>query len=81
MRQGLPPELAEHIWAAAVDGTTLTVLVASGAWASRVRYSAPQLAPGVALQLKRPINRIAVRVRPPGQSRRAGRSRETPRGG
>ena len=81
VRQNLPPELAGQVWAASVEGAALTVLVASGAWASRVRYCAPQLTTGVALQLKRPISRVVVRVRSPGQARPAGRSRHPPADG
>jgi hypothetical protein len=82
VRQTLPTDLAPHVWAASVEGTNLTVLVESGAWASRVRYCAAELAAGVAGELKRPISRVSVRVRPQGQLRPAGRARrQDPPGG
>jgi hypothetical protein len=83
VQQVLPPELVPHVWAASLEGAVLTVLVASGAWASRVRYSSTELAAGVAGRLKQPVSRVSVRVRPPGQARPAGRPRSQPppRGG
>ena len=83
VQQALPQELAPHVWAASLEGAVLTVLVASGAWASRVRYCATDIAAGVAVRLKRPVSRVLVRVRPPGQARAAGppRAQQPPGGG
>jgi hypothetical protein len=83
VRQFLPEELRPRVWAASVEGGVLTILVASGAWASRVRYCAADLAAGVAERLGGAISRVAVRVRPPGQVRPATgpRSRQPPGGG
>ena len=66
--QSLPPELVPHVWAASVEGSALTVLVASGAWASRVRYCASELGAGVAARLGKPVGKVTVRVRPPGSA-------------
>jgi hypothetical protein len=83
VQQELPADLVPHVWAASLEGPVLTVLVASGAWASRVRYCATEIAAGVAVRLKRPVSRVSIRVRPPCQPRPAGRPRAQPppRGG
>ena len=68
VHQSLPPELVPHVWAASIEGSALIVLVASGAWASRVRFCAIELGAGVAARLGKPVSRVTVRVRPPGQA-------------
>jgi len=67
VRSVLPAELAGHVWGAGVRGGTLTVLVDSGAWATRIRYHAPTLKDGVATRLGITLERAVVRVRPAGQ--------------
>lgn len=66
VREALPDGLGEHVWGAAVRERTLTVLVASAAWATRVRYHAPGLREDVGGKLDAPIDRVQVRVRPSG---------------
>lgn len=67
VRSVLPADLASHVWGAGVRGATLTVLVDSGAWATRIRYHAPTLKDGVAARLGITLERAVVRVRPAGQ--------------
>ena len=66
VQQVLPSTVASHVFAASVVDTTLTVLVDSGAFATRVRYALAErlieLAP--ALGIEGGITRTDVRVRP-----------------
>lgn len=77
VREALPDGLGAHVWGAAVTARSLTVLVASAAWATRVRYHAPGLKDLVAARLGVELDRVVVRVRPeagPNRARdRAGR--------
>ena len=65
VRAALPEGLGEQVWGAAVRDGTLTVLVASAAWATRVRYHAPGLKDDVAGQLGMALEKVQVKVRPP----------------
>lgn len=64
VRASLPPELAGHVLGASVKGATLTLLVDSAAWGTRIRYQAPQLCGAVAGRLGMELSRAVVRVRP-----------------
>lgn len=64
VRAELPPELAGHVLAASVRGTTLTVLVDSAAWATRIRYEAAGLSEAVSRRLGTGLTRAVIRVRP-----------------
>lgn len=66
VQDALPEGLGAHVWGAAVRDRTLTVLVASAAWATRVRYHAPQLREDVSRRLSVEVDRVQVRVRPQG---------------
>lgn len=66
VQEALPDGLGARIWGAAVRDGTLTVLVESAAWATRVRYHAPGLKEDVSRRLSVGIERVQVRVRPPG---------------
>lgn len=63
LRQALPPEIATRVWGAVLKDGTLTVLVRSAAWGTRLRYLAPEFADKVAAGLGANIDRIKVRVR------------------
>jgi len=63
LRRSLPPELADKVWAAATRDGTLTVLVRSAAWGTRIRYLAPQLMAPLAAELGVEIVAIKVKVR------------------
>ena len=62
----LPADLAEHVWGATLRDGTLTVLVASAAWATRIRYHAPGLKDQAAAGLGTDITRVLVKARPAG---------------
>jgi hypothetical protein len=66
VRGVLPDGLGEHVWGATVRDRTLTVLVASAAWATRIRYHAPDLKDEAAARLGIEIDRVLVRARPAG---------------
>ncbi len=64
VRAELPEEPAGHVLAASVKDGTLTLLVDSAAWATRIRYEAPGLSAPVGQRLGVEISRTVVRVRP-----------------
>jgi hypothetical protein len=66
VRGALPDGLGEHVWGATLRDGTLTVLVASAAWATRIRYHAPDLKDQAAARLRDGIDRVVVRARPAG---------------
>ena len=66
VQDALPEGLGAHVWGAAVRDRTLTVLVASAAWATRVRYHAPELREDVSRRLSVQVDRVQIRVRPQG---------------
>lgn len=68
VRAELPQELARQVWGASTRAGTLTVLVTSAAWATRVRYHAPGLREQVARRLGVELPRVTIRVRPAGPS-------------
>jgi len=65
VQEVLEPDLAEHVWSAALkpDGT-LTVVVDGAGWATRLRYAAPDLGARIAAALGHAVGRVIVRVRP-----------------
>ncbi len=63
LRQSLPPEVASRVWGAVLKDGTLTVLVRSAAWGTRVRYLAPEFTDKVAAGLGASIDRVKVKVR------------------
>ena len=63
LRQVLPPEIAARVWGAVLKDGTLTVLVRSAAWGTRLRYLAPDFADKVAAGLGATIDRVKVKVR------------------
>lgn len=67
VRALLPRELAREVWGAAVKEGTLTVLVRSAAWGTRLRYLAPSLNAALAAALGGEIDRIKVKVRAGGR--------------
>ena len=63
LRQVLPPDVADKVWGAVLKDGTLTVLVRSAAWGTRLRYLAPEFADKVAAGLGARIDRVKVKVR------------------
>jgi predicted nucleic acid-binding Zn ribbon protein len=68
VQRALPENLASHVFGATLDADgVLTVLVDSGAFATRLRYLLEELAPALAPTLPAGgIAGIRVRVRPRG---------------
>lgn len=63
LRGVLPPELAREVWGATLKGTTLTALVQTAAWGTRLRYVASKLAQPLSSALGTPVEEIKVKVR------------------
>jgi len=63
LRRQLPPELAQEVWGAVMRDGTLTVLVRSAAWGTRLRYQAPSFKDALAAELGIAIERVVVKVR------------------
>ena len=68
LQRALPEDVAGHVFGATLDAEgVLTVLVDSGAFATRLRYLLPDLVPALAAALEvGAIARTQVRVRPRG---------------
>ena len=68
LQRTLPPDVAGHVFGATLDpGGVLTVLVDSGAFATRLRFLLPELLPSLATALEEgSITRTVIRVRPRG---------------
>jgi hypothetical protein len=65
VRALLPPELAAHVTGASLREDAVVVLVDSAAWASRLRFYAPELAARLAPRTDGQVDRVRVRVAPP----------------
>ena len=64
LQHALPADLAGHVFGASLDeGGGLTVLVDSGAYATRLRYALPELLAALSGELGVVIARTVVRVR------------------
>jgi hypothetical protein len=63
LRRTLPPEVAAEVWGATAHDGTLTILVRSAAWGTRLRYLAPEAIAALAAELGVAIERIKVKVR------------------
>ncbi len=70
LQRALPEEVAGHVFGATLDADgVLTVLVDSGAFATRLRFLLPELLPALAAALGPvTITRSVVRVRPRGRA-------------
>ena len=68
LQRALPANIALHVFGATLDPEgVLTVLVDSGAFATRLRFLLPELLPALAATLEEgAITRPVVRVRPRG---------------
>ena len=64
VRALLPDELASHVTGAALNEDTVVILTDSAAWASRIRFHAPELVKRLAPRYDGAINRVRVKVRP-----------------
>ena len=68
LQRALPEDIAAHVFGATLDPDgVLTVLVDSGAFATRLRFLLPELLPALGATLEgAAITRTVVRVRPRG---------------
>jgi hypothetical protein len=64
VRALLPEELAVHVTGAALHENTVVVLADSAAWASRLRFHAPELVERLAPRYDGAVTRVRVKVRP-----------------
>lgn len=65
VRALLPDELAAHVTGAVLNGDTVVVLADSAAWATRIRFMAPELVARLAPRYDGGVARVRVKVRPP----------------
>ena len=63
LRRKLPPEIAAEVWGASARDGTLTILVRSAAWGTRLRYVAPEMTAALAAELGVAIDHVKVKVR------------------
>lgn len=64
VRECLPEPLRPKVWSASLRNQTLTLLVTSAEWGTRLRYLAPQLRESLEARLARSVSRLVIRVRP-----------------
>ncbi|MGA1578833.1 MAG: DciA family protein [Steroidobacteraceae bacterium] len=64
VRACLPEPLGAEVWGASVRGQTLTLLVTSAAWGTRIRFQAAALREALEPGPEGRIARVVVRVRP-----------------
>lgn len=63
LKEMLPPEVAEQVFGASLKDRTLTVLVRSAAWGTRLRYLAPDITDRLGARLGGTIEKLKVKVR------------------
>ena len=63
LKEHLPPELADQVFGASLKDGTLTVLVRSAAWGTRLRYLAPEFTDKLGTGLGGAIEKFKVKVR------------------
>jgi hypothetical protein len=74
VQRALPADVAGHVFGATLDPEgVLTVVVDSGAYATRLRFLMPDLLPSLGTALGAVVDRTVVRVRPRGQPAGPGR--------
>lgn len=64
VRALLPEPLGEHVTGAVLHEDTVVILVDSAAWASRIRFMAPELVGLLAPRYDGVVARVRVKVRP-----------------
>lgn len=64
VRALLPEAMAAHVTGAVLHEYTVVVLVDSAAWASRLRFHAPELVERLAPRYDGAVTRVRVKVRP-----------------
>jgi hypothetical protein len=63
LKEQLPAEVADQVFGASLKDGTLTVLVRSAAWGTRLRYLAPEFTDTLAAALGGAIAKVKVKVR------------------
>ena len=63
LKELLPREVADQVFGASLKDGTLTVLVRSAAWGTRLRYLAPEITDRLAAGLGGAIEKLKVKVR------------------
>jgi len=63
LKEMLPPEVADQVFGASLKDRTLTVLVRSAAWGTRLRYLAPDITDRLGAGLGGTIEKLKVKVR------------------
>lgn len=61
----MPAELARHVTGAVLHDDTVVILADSAAWATRIRFHAPELLDRLAPRYDGAVARVRVKVRPP----------------
>ena len=64
VRALLPESLGEHVTGAVLHEDTVVILVDSAAWASRIRFMAPELVGQLSPRYDGVVQRVRVKVRP-----------------
>jgi hypothetical protein len=64
VRSLLPEDLGTHVTGAVLHDDTVVILVDSAAWASRIRFHAPELVQSLAPRYDGVVARVRVKVRP-----------------
>lgn len=64
VRECLPESFRTEVWGASLRGQTLTLLVTSAAWGTRLRYLTPELCESAGARLATSVSRVVIRVRP-----------------
>ena len=63
LKEHLPGEIANQVFGASFKDGTLTVLVRSAAWGTRLRYLAPDITDRLSAGLGGAIEKLKVKVR------------------
>ena len=63
LKRLLPPEIAAQVFGASFKDGTLTVMVRSAAWGTRLRYVAPEFTDRLGAGLGGAIDKLKVKVR------------------
>jgi hypothetical protein len=63
LKAHLPPEVAAQVFGASLKDGTLTVLVRSAAWGTRLRYLVPEFTDRLGAGLGSTIEKLKVKVR------------------
>ena len=63
LKAHLPPEVAAQVFGASLKDGTLTVLVRSAAWGTRLRYLVPEFTDRLGAGLGSKIEKLKVKVR------------------